>query len=115
MPAPPPSQGWKGLINALDRPGTAGRAAGQMQMFIDTERGPNAPALGHIADAEIDDLVRDAEAELMLSLNPRWTLEAIPDDRFALLAMVQRFTDACLQAGTAIGMDAEFLDKNRRG
>ena len=28
---------------------------------------------------------------------------------------MHRFTDACVQAGAAIGMDAEFLEKNRRG
>ncbi len=37
------------------------------------------------------------------------------EDRFALAAIVHRFTDACLQAAAAIGMDAEYLDKNRRG
>jgi acyl-CoA thioesterase FadM len=35
--------------------------------------------------------------------------------RFALAAMVHRFTDACIQAGSAIGMDAEFMEKSRRG
>ena len=34
---------------------------------------------------------------------------------FGLAAMVHRFTDACLQAGAAIGMDAPFLEANRRG
>jgi acyl-CoA thioesterase FadM len=37
------------------------------------------------------------------------------EGRFALAAIVHRLTDACLQATAAIGMDAEFLDKNRRG
>jgi acyl-CoA thioesterase FadM len=37
------------------------------------------------------------------------------DGRFALCAIVHRLTDACLQATAAFGMDAEFLDKNRRG
>jgi acyl-CoA thioesterase FadM len=37
------------------------------------------------------------------------------DGRFALCAIVHRLTDACLQATAAIGMDAEFLDLNRRG
>jgi acyl-CoA thioesterase FadM len=37
------------------------------------------------------------------------------DGRFALAAIVHRLTDACLQAGAAIGMDARFLDANRRG
>ncbi len=35
--------------------------------------------------------------------------------RFALAAMVHRFTDACIQAASAIGMDGEFLAANRRG
>ena len=35
--------------------------------------------------------------------------------RFSLAGMVHRFTDACIQAGAAIGMDAEFMDKERRG
>jgi acyl-CoA thioesterase FadM len=35
--------------------------------------------------------------------------------RFSLTAIVHRFTDACLQAGAAIGMDALFLEANRRG
>ena len=35
--------------------------------------------------------------------------------RFGLAAIVHRLTDSCLQAAAAIGMDAEFLDKNRRG
>jgi acyl-CoA thioester hydrolase len=37
------------------------------------------------------------------------------DGRFALAAIVLRLTDACLQAGSAIGMDAAFLEANRRG
>ena len=28
---------------------------------------------------------------------------------------MHRLTDSCLQAAAAIGMDAEYLDKNRRG
>ena len=35
--------------------------------------------------------------------------------RLALAGMVHRFTDACIQAGSAIGMDAEFMEKSRRG
>jgi acyl-CoA thioester hydrolase len=35
--------------------------------------------------------------------------------RFSLSGMVHRFTDACIQAGSAIGMDAEFMEKERRG
>ena len=35
--------------------------------------------------------------------------------RFGLAAIVHRFTDACLQAGAAIGMTAEWLHANRRG
>jgi acyl-CoA thioesterase FadM len=35
--------------------------------------------------------------------------------QFGLAAMVHRFTDSCLQAGAAIGMDAAFLEANRRG
>lgn len=35
--------------------------------------------------------------------------------RFCLAAVVHRFTDACLQAGAAIGMTAEWLAENRRG
>ena len=34
---------------------------------------------------------------------------------FGLAAMVHRFTDSCIQAGSAIGMDAVFLEKERRG
>ena len=37
------------------------------------------------------------------------------DGRFALAAIVHRLTDACLQSGAAIGMDAAFLEANRRG
>jgi acyl-CoA thioesterase FadM len=37
------------------------------------------------------------------------------DGRFGLAALVQRFTDACVQAGAAIGMDAAFMEKSRRG
>jgi acyl-CoA thioesterase FadM len=37
------------------------------------------------------------------------------DGRFALAAIVLRLTDACLHTGAAIGMDAAFLDANRRG
>ena len=37
------------------------------------------------------------------------------DNRFAVAAIVHRLTDSCLQAAAAIGMDAEYLDKNRRG
>jgi acyl-CoA thioesterase FadM len=37
------------------------------------------------------------------------------DGRFAVAAIVHRFTDACLQATAAIGMDSEYLEKNRRG
>jgi acyl-CoA thioesterase FadM len=37
------------------------------------------------------------------------------DGRFGLAALVQRFTDACVQAGAAIGMDAAFMETNRRG
>jgi acyl-CoA thioesterase FadM len=29
--------------------------------------------------------------------------------------MVHRFTDSCIQAGSAIGMDAEFMEQSRRG
>lgn len=35
--------------------------------------------------------------------------------RFGLAAIVHRFTDACIQAGAAIGMTAEWLHENRRG
>jgi acyl-CoA thioesterase FadM len=35
--------------------------------------------------------------------------------RFSLAGIVHRFTDACIQAGSAIGMDAEFMEKHRRG
>jgi len=37
------------------------------------------------------------------------------EGRFALAAIVHRLTDACLQTGAAIGMDAAFLEANRRG
>ena len=37
------------------------------------------------------------------------------DGRFALAAIVHRLTDACLQSGAAVGMDAAFLEANRRG
>ncbi|MBV9827385.1 MAG: hypothetical protein JO001_17225 [Alphaproteobacteria bacterium] len=37
------------------------------------------------------------------------------NDRFSLEAIVHRFTDASLQIGAAIGMDAAFLESNRRG
>jgi acyl-CoA thioesterase FadM len=35
--------------------------------------------------------------------------------RFSLAGIVHRLTDACIQACSAIGMDAEFLEKERRG
>jgi acyl-CoA thioesterase FadM len=34
---------------------------------------------------------------------------------FGLAAIVHRFTDACIQAGSAIGMDSEYMEKSRRG
>lgn len=37
------------------------------------------------------------------------------DGRFSLAAIVHRFTDACLQASAAIGMDAAYLESQRRG
>jgi acyl-CoA thioesterase FadM len=37
------------------------------------------------------------------------------DGRFGLAAIVHRFTDACIQAGAQIGMDADYLATNRRG
>ncbi|HEV2334041.1 MAG TPA: thioesterase family protein [Stellaceae bacterium] len=37
------------------------------------------------------------------------------EGRFALAAIVHRLTDACLQAAAAVGMDAAFLENNRRG
>jgi acyl-CoA thioesterase FadM len=37
------------------------------------------------------------------------------DGRFGTAAIVHRFTEACQQTGAAIGMDADFLDKHRRG
>jgi acyl-CoA thioesterase FadM len=37
------------------------------------------------------------------------------EGRFALAAIVHRLTDACLQAAAAVGMDAAFLETNRRG
>lgn len=37
------------------------------------------------------------------------------DGRFALAAIVHRFTTSCIQAGAAIGMDAEFMERDRRG
>ena len=37
------------------------------------------------------------------------------ESRFGLAAIVHRLTDSCLQAAAAIGMDARFLDENRRG
>jgi len=37
------------------------------------------------------------------------------EGRFGLAAIVHRLTDSCLQAAAAIGMDAAFLDANRRG
>lgn len=35
--------------------------------------------------------------------------------RFSLAAIVHRLTDACIQAGAAIGMTGEWLHENRRG
>ena len=35
--------------------------------------------------------------------------------RFSLAGIVHRFTDSCIQAGAAIGMDAEFMERERRG
>ena len=43
------------------------------------------------------------------------TTDLDADGRFALAAIVLRLTDACLHAGSAIGMDAAFLEANRRG
>ncbi len=43
------------------------------------------------------------------------TTDLDADGRFALAAIVHRLTDACLQAGSAIGMDGAFLEANRRG
>jgi acyl-CoA thioesterase FadM len=37
------------------------------------------------------------------------------DGRFGVAAMVHRFTDACVQAGAAIGMDAAYMETGRRG
>ena len=37
------------------------------------------------------------------------------EKNFALAAVVHRLTDSCLQVAAAIGMDARFLDENRRG
>jgi acyl-CoA thioesterase FadM len=37
------------------------------------------------------------------------------DGRFSLEAIVHRFTDASLQTGAALGLDASFLEANRRG
>ena len=37
------------------------------------------------------------------------------DGRFGMAAMVHRFTDACVQAGAAIGMNAEYMESGRRG
>jgi acyl-CoA thioesterase FadM len=34
---------------------------------------------------------------------------------FGIAAIVHRFTDACIQAGSAIGMDAKFMEEGRRG
>ena len=34
---------------------------------------------------------------------------------FGLAAIVHRFTDSCIQAGSAIGMNAEFMEQERRG
>src|SRR6266702_2350235 len=43
------------------------------------------------------------------------TTDLDADGRFALAAIVHRLTDSCLQSGAAIGMDAAFLEANRRG
>ena len=37
------------------------------------------------------------------------------DGRFRLAAIVHRFTDACIQAQAAIGLTAEYMEKERRG
>lgn len=37
------------------------------------------------------------------------------DSRFSVAAIVHRLTDSCLQAAAAIGMDAAYLEQNRRG
>jgi len=37
------------------------------------------------------------------------------DGRFCLAAMVNRFTDGCIQAGSAIGYDSHYLETSRRG
>jgi acyl-CoA thioesterase FadM len=34
---------------------------------------------------------------------------------FGIAAIVHRFTDSCIQAGSAIGMDAKFMEEGRRG
>jgi acyl-CoA thioesterase FadM len=37
------------------------------------------------------------------------------DGNFGIAAIVHRFTDACIQGSAAIGMDAKYLEANRRG
>jgi acyl-CoA thioesterase FadM len=37
------------------------------------------------------------------------------DGRFSMAAIVNRFTDAAVQTGAAVGMDAEVLERSRRG
>ncbi|HVC56610.1 MAG TPA: thioesterase family protein [Stellaceae bacterium] len=37
------------------------------------------------------------------------------DGRLSVAAMVHRFTDACVQVGAAIGMDAGYMETGRRG
>jgi acyl-CoA thioesterase FadM len=43
------------------------------------------------------------------------TTDLDADGRFSVAAMIHRFTDACVQAGAAVGMDAEYLARERRG
>ena len=60
--APALGQAREGLVDALDGPGPLGAVADQAQMLVHRERGPDAPALRHVADAAIGDLVgRQAE------------------------------------------------------
>src|SRR5438132_1174498 len=115
-----------------------------MQNWIETYRGTVPPwecdVTEHFTIAYYFDRLEEAEPNLAdaLGLGERWRAGAFArrlDVRFARelragssfqaegavlgiengVRLVHRFTDSGLQAGAAIGMDAAFLEANRRG
>jgi hypothetical protein len=73
----------EGLVHARHRPGARPVAQGQAQMLVHRERGPDAPALGDVADAAVGDRVGGQPEDLLAAEPHAARRRHEPGDRVA--------------------------------